>query len=202
MPVPRSARPRRGSDHAAVRATRSEWVSSIGLDPLQVRHALDAPHEGDADLPADGESPSGTALAQSHRILPANIRQKPRSTIPFHPRFGEIVIVRRRLVTNKVEMAVILQPDSSLALLPAWMLDESAARFTIHESPTFSLTFLQSLRAEIDALLASLPSDSQAGDDGNASKNRDARKHPAGSVRARAARRRAVADQETGNWRR
>jgi len=53
-------------------------------------------------------------------------------------------------------MAVILQPDGSLAFLPAWMLDESATRFTIQESPTFSLGFLQSLRAEIDALLAQL----------------------------------------------
>jgi len=33
-------------------------------------------------------------------------------------------------------MAVILQPDGSLAFLPAWMLDESAARFSIDESPT------------------------------------------------------------------
>jgi hypothetical protein len=116
---------------------------------------------------------------------------------PFHPQFGETVIVRRRLVTNKVEMAVVLQPDSSLAFLPVWMLDESAARFTIRESPTFSLAFLQSLRAEIEALLASLPSDSKAGDDGNASKNQDARKHSSGSVRSRAARRRAVADRKT-----
>jgi hypothetical protein len=51
-------------------------------------------------------------------------------------------------------MAVILQPDGSLAFLPAWMLDESAARYSIRESPTFSLALLQSLRAEIDALLA------------------------------------------------
>jgi len=76
------------------------------------------------------------------------------------------------------------------------MLDESAARYTIHESPTFSLAFLQSLRAEIDALLASLPSESKAGDDNHASKKRDERKHAAGSVRARAAPRRAVADQQ------
>src|SRR5262245_3205380 len=116
---------------------------------------------------------------------------------PFHPQFGESVIVRRRLVTNNVAMAVILQPDGSLAFLPAWMLDESAARFTIHQSPTFSVPFLQSLRAEIDALLACLPSDSKAGDDGNASKNRDAREHSAGSVRARTARGRAAANWKT-----
>jgi hypothetical protein len=46
----------------------------------------------------------------------------------------------------------ILQPDGSLALLPAWMLAEPATRYTIRESPTFSLAFLQSLRAEIDGL--------------------------------------------------
>ena len=115
---------------------------------------------------------------------------------PFHPRCGETVTVRRRLLTNSVLTAVILQPDGSLAFLPAWMMDESAAQFTIHESPTFSLAFLQSLRAEIDTLLTSLPSDSKAGDDGYASKKRDSRKPPAGAVRARAVRSRAVADQE------
>ena len=52
------------------------------------------------------------------------------------------------------------------------------------------------LRAEIDTLLTSLPSDSKAGDDGYASKKRDSRKPPAGAVRARAVRSRAVADQE------
>ena len=68
---------------------------------------------------------------------------------PFHPQFGETVIVRRRLVTNNAEMAVILQPDGSLAFLPAWMLNESAARLTIQESPTFSLAFLQSVNAGV-----------------------------------------------------
>ena len=47
---------------------------------------------------------------------------------PYHPQFGETVIVKRRLVTHDVEMAVILQPDGSLACLPAWMLAESAAQ--------------------------------------------------------------------------
>ena len=76
---------------------------------------------------------------------------------PLHPQFGETVIVRRRLVTNNVEMAVILQPDGSLAFLPTWMLDASAARYAIRESPTFSLALLQSLRAEIDSLLVARP---------------------------------------------
>src|SRR6516164_8810547 len=80
---------------------------------------------------------------------------------PYHPQFGEAVIIRRRLLTHNVEMAVIFQPDGSLACLPAWMLAESAAQHGICRSPTIQLHFLQSLRFEIDALLASLPSDSE-----------------------------------------
>src|SRR5258708_1087065 len=87
---------------------------------------------------------------------------------PYHPQFGEAVIVKRRLVTHNVEMAVILQTDGSLACLPAWMLAESAAQHRICQSPTISLAFLQSLRVEIDALLASLPSDSEMGDERHA----------------------------------
>jgi hypothetical protein len=45
----------------------------------------------------------------------------PRALPPCWHTFGETVIVRRRLVTNHVEMAVILQPDGSLAFLPAWI---------------------------------------------------------------------------------
>src|SRR6201984_3552780 len=94
---------------------------------------------------------------------------------PYHPQFGEAVIVRRRLVTHNVEMAVILQPDGSLACLPAWMLAESAAQHRICGSPTISLAFLQSLRVEIDALLASLPSDSEMGDERHAAKFQNTR---------------------------
>ena len=84
---------------------------------------------------------------------------------PYHPQFGEAVIVRRRLFTHNVEMAVILQPDGSLAYLPAWMLAESAAQHRICRSPTISIAFLRSLRVEVDALLASLPSDSEMGEE-------------------------------------
>jgi integrase len=33
-----------------------QWVASIGLDPAQVRQALIAPNQSDADLPTDGQS--------------------------------------------------------------------------------------------------------------------------------------------------
>ena len=109
---------------------------------------------------------------------------------PYHPQFGEAVIVRRRLVTHNVEMAVILQPDGSLACLPAWMLAESAALHRVCQSPTISLAFLQSLRVEIDALLASLPSDSEMGDERHAAKFQNTRKQATRAVRANPARNR------------
>ena len=109
---------------------------------------------------------------------------------PYHPQFGEAVIVKRRLVTHDVEMAVILQPDGSLACLPAWMLAESAAQHRVCQSPTISLAFLQSLRVEIDALLASLPSDSEMGDERHAAKFQNARKQATRAVRANTARNR------------
>src|SRR5215831_457977 len=107
---------------------------------------------------------------------------------PYHPQFGEAVIVRRRLVTHNVEMAVIVQPDGSLACLPAWMLAESAAQHRICRSPTISIAFLQSLRVEIEALLASLPSDSEMGDERHATKFQNARKQATRAVRANPAR--------------
>src|SRR6516165_5544024 len=109
---------------------------------------------------------------------------------PYHPQFGETVIVKRRLVTHDVEMAVILQPDGSLACLPAWMLAESAAQHRICQSPTISLAFLQSLRVEIDALLASLPSDSEMGDERHAAKFQNTRKQATRAFRANPARNR------------
>ena len=109
---------------------------------------------------------------------------------PYHPQFGEAVIVKRRLVTHNVEMAVILQTDGSLACLPAWMLAESAAQHRICQSPTISLAFLQSLRVEIDGLLASLPSDSEMGDERHAAKFQNTRKQATRAVRANPARNR------------
>src|ERR1700747_3754389 len=109
---------------------------------------------------------------------------------PYHPQFGEAVIVRRRLVTHNVEMAVILQPDGSLACLPAWMLAESAALHRVCQSPTISLAFLQSLRVAIDALSAPLPSDSEMGDERHAAKFQNTRKQTTRAVRANPARNR------------
>jgi hypothetical protein len=57
---------------------------------------------------------------------------------------------------------VILQPDSSLACIPAWMTHESAAQYALSEKPCFSVDILRSLRAEIDELSGFLQSESKA----------------------------------------
>ncbi|MER9445951.1 hypothetical protein NKI79_32585, partial [Mesorhizobium sp. M0340] len=62
---------------------------------------------------------------------------------------------------------VIPQPDGSLACVPAWMMREAATHFKLSAEPRFSLGALQSLRAEIDALLGFLQSDSTTEKDQN-----------------------------------
>jgi hypothetical protein len=79
----------------------------------------------------------------------------------FHPRFGETVLIRRRLEYRGMELAVIVQPDSSLAWIPAWMMREAAAQYTLGEEPHFSVDILRSLRATIDAFLGFLQSESK-----------------------------------------
>jgi hypothetical protein len=70
----------------------------------------------------------------------------------FHPRCGETVMIARRLEYRGVELVVVLQPDSSLACIPAWMTREAAVQYTLSDKPHFSVDILRSLRSEIDAL--------------------------------------------------
>src|SRR5712691_12211542 len=79
----------------------------------------------------------------------------------FHPRCGETVLIKRRLEYRGVELVVVVQPDSSLACIPAWMTHEAAARYALSEKPRFSVDILRSLRIEIDALLGFLQSESK-----------------------------------------
>jgi len=84
-----------------------------------------------------------------------------RITYRFHPRFGEVVQIRRRLESGGVEFVVVLQPDGSFASLPAWMTEPAASRFEIGDEPHFPLHILRSMRAEVDALLGFLLSESK-----------------------------------------
>src|ERR1700682_6038676 len=84
-----------------------------------------------------------------------------RITYRFHPRFGEIVRVRRRLQRGGAAFLVVHQLDGTFACLPAWMTDEAASRFEISVEPHFPLDVLCSLRNEVDALLGFLASESK-----------------------------------------
>jgi hypothetical protein len=46
-----------------------------------------------------------------------NLGPEARITYRFHPRFGEVVQIRRRLESGGVEFVVVLQPDGSFASL-------------------------------------------------------------------------------------
>ena len=88
-------------------------------------------------------------------------RAEARITYRFHPRFGEVVQIRRRLGSGGFEFVVVLQPDGSFASLPAWMTEPAASRFEIGDGPHFPLHILRSMRAEVDALLGFLLSESK-----------------------------------------
>jgi hypothetical protein len=83
-----------------------------------------------------------------------------RITYRFHPRFGEIVRVRRRLERGGGAFLVVHQLDGTFACLPAWMTDEAASQFEIGDEPRFPLDVLCSLRHEVDGLLGFLASES------------------------------------------
>jgi hypothetical protein len=71
------------------------------------------------------------------------------------------VQIRRRLESGGSEFVVVLQPDGSFASLPAWMTEPAASRFEIGDEPHFPLHILRSMRAEVDALLGFLLSESK-----------------------------------------
>ena len=72
-----------------------------------------------------------------------------------------MVQIGRRLECGGVEFVVVLQPDGSFASLPAWVTEPAASRFEIGEEPHFPFQILRSMRAEVDALLGFLLSESK-----------------------------------------
>src|SRR6201997_4833190 len=144
---------------------------------------------------ASAFTPCGTALppiSWSKRPISASSRccSKQRHTArqhpiegqiyyPFHPRRGETVLIARQYAYRGAELVVIPQPDGSVACIPAWMTHESAAHHQLRAEPRLSLDILRSLRAEINALLGFLQSDS-----GMENNEPQERKHSAGPVRA------------------
>jgi len=72
-----------------------------------------------------------------------------------------VVQIRRRLESGGIEFVVVLQPDGSFASLPAWMTEPAASCFEICDEPHFPLDILRLMRAEADALLGFLLSESK-----------------------------------------
>src|ERR1700736_280280 len=112
-----------------------------------------------------------------------------RITYRFHPRFGEIVRVRRRLERGGTAFLVVHQLDGTFACLPAWMTEEAASRFQISVEPRFPLDVLRSLRNEVDVLLGFLASESKTERPDNDAAIRES---PAKPVRGRATVRRTA----------
>jgi len=77
------------------------------------------------------------------------------------------VLIIRRFAYRGTELVVIPQPDNSIACIPAWMTQESAAQYRLCAEPQFSLEVVRSLRAEINALLGFLQPDSKMAEDRN-----------------------------------
>lgn len=115
-------------------------------------------------------------------------------TYPFHPRCGETVQVLQRLTLNDAEFIVIPQPDGSVAQLPVWMTQCSAAECQIREVPRIPLEMLRLLRAEIGAVLGFLQSESTSMTEkaADAATNQRRRKSRALSARSAAAERGAA----------
>ena len=74
---------------------------------------------------------------------------------PFHPRAGQIVQVEHRKRFAGEDHLVVVQPDGTLALIPAWMSEDIARSATLTASPRLAVERLIELRARIDALIAS-----------------------------------------------
>jgi hypothetical protein len=85
------------------------------------------------------------------------------------------VPVYRRFAYRGVDLVVIPQPDGSVACIPEWMTHDEAAQIKLSAEPCFQLEILRSMRAEVDALLAFLPSESPREKDGHETQNRETR---------------------------
>ena len=71
------------------------------------------------------------------------------------------MLILRQFAYRGTNLVVIPQHDGTVACIPAWMTHESAAQHTLSIEPKLSLDALRALRAEADALLRVLRSDSE-----------------------------------------
>ena len=78
---------------------------------------------------------------------------------PFHPLFGQILRVQRRMKSPKREYLFCELPDGTVGGFPSWVADASRNAGFVVGSPMTSVMAL----AELRALLDHLHSDSQRG---------------------------------------
>lgn len=86
----------------------------------------------------------------------------------FHPLCGEAVVITARKRHGGDILLTIRQPDGTLAQMPSWMLEDSAAVMTVCDAPRLTLACLRDLRLELDARLSSLRGDSRCEGDEHA----------------------------------
>jgi hypothetical protein len=98
-------------------------------------------------LPTDGSCPR-PAIQRHNAGCPAF---EVLILYPFHPRAGQMVQVEHRKRFAGEDHLVVVQPDGTLALIPAWMSEDIARSATLTTSPRLAIGRLVELRARIDA---------------------------------------------------
>ncbi len=143
------------------RAWRSCFRGQLATNDLEPLHEIGGAGKQDAPsiarpgqarpLPTDGFlPPPGKSVT-----MPGVRRSRSGSHYPFHPRCGQMVPVMFRRRFAGEDHLVVVQPDSTLALVPSWMAEAVAGSATLRTCPRLSVGRLVELRARLDALLTS-----------------------------------------------
>ena len=134
------------------------WVVEAGLDPSD--YSVESLRRTKAlhILKGTGDLQTVRALLETTTYCPRTPGRRT-DLLSFPPAVPRDRADQATARIPRVELAVILQPDSSVACIPAWMTHEAAAQYALTDKPRFSVTILRSLRTEIDALLNFSPKD-------------------------------------------